>query len=227
MANTRLFTPLFRRRTILLPTWRIWMVVVTLCVLALWLLPHRLFRVLAVSRPVGHGILVIEGWVPDLAVKSGVQLYRTGAYSHLVTTGIPIEVGFFLGDYTTTADVARATCLRLGLDSTQISSAPVHGHVIRDRTLASAYALRSWLRRSAPGTREIDIVTQGVHARRTWMIFSRVLGDSIKVGVIAMRETQFNEKDWWKTSAGVKDIAGEVVGCVYAMVVPDEPPQEE
>jgi hypothetical protein len=197
-----------------------------LCLLA-WLLPPKLFRVLAVTRPAGSGVLVIEGWIPDRAVRAGVTRYRDGGYTHIVTTGVPIELGAFLNEYSTTADVARATCLRLGIDSTHVSAAPVHGHVIRDRTLASAYALRAWLRRSAPGTRQIDIVTQGVHARRTWMTFSRVMGDSITVGIISERETEYTEHDWWKTSAGVKDIGGEFLGCLYAIVTPDEGPVEE
>ena len=59
------------------------------------------------------------------------------------------------------------------------------------------------------------------------MIFSRVLGDSVHVGVIAERETEYNEHDWWKTSAGFKDVTGEVIGTVYATILPDQPPPEE
>jgi hypothetical protein len=226
MASTRLFYPLFRRRSILLPTWRVWVLLVTLMCLAMWFLPHKLFRVLAVSAPVGKGILVIEGWVPDQAVRAGVLRYQSGTYAHIVTTGVPIELGFHLNEYGSTADVARATCLHLGVDSAHVSAAPAHGHIIRDRTLASAYALGDWLRRSAPGAREVDIVTQGIHARRTRLIFARVLGDSIRVGVIAERETQYDERDWWKTSAGVKDVGGEILGFIYAAIGKDQPPEE-
>lgn len=227
MANARISAWFFRRRSIPLPTWRGWMVLLVLAIIAGWLLPPRLFRVLAVSRPVGNGLLVIEGWVTDKTVKAGVTRYQSGTYTHIVTTGVPIDVGSVLGSYGTTADVARATCLIFGIDSTQISSAPVHGHVVRDRTLASAYALRAWIRDQAPRTRSVDIVTQGVHARRTWKTFAHVLGDSIKVGIIAERETEYTEHDWWKTSAGVKDVAGEVLGWLYVTLLPEQPPPEE
>ena len=84
-----------------------------------------------------------------------------------------------------------------------------------------------WISRSAPGVRRIDIITQGVHARRTHMIFARVLGDSIRVGIIAAPETRYGPDDWWRSSAGVKDVLGEVVGFIYAVFGRDEPPPEE
>ena len=227
MSATRIFAPLFVRRSVPVPTWRGWVLIVTLIAALLCSLPRPLFSLLSVTEPVGSGILVIEGWVSDQAIEEGVAAYRSGHYAHIVTTGVPIEYGAYLSSYGNTANLARATCMRLGIDSTMISAAPAHGHVERDRTLASARALRTWLQRNAPATREIDILSQGVHARRTRMIFARVLGDSIRVGIIAAREVHYGGNNWWKTSAGVKDVGGEVIGYVYAAWGRDQAPLEE
>jgi uncharacterized SAM-binding protein YcdF (DUF218 family) len=227
MSSLLTRTGLFRQRTVLVPTWKGWFLVALLLLAAVFFLPRALYTSLAVSSPVGDGLLVIEGWVPDQTVHQGVDLLRSGRYGHIVTTGVPIEVGSFLSEYKTTAEAAAATCLRLGLDSSMVTAVPARGHILRDRTYASAYALRRWISRSAPGVRRIDIITQGVHARRTHMIFARVLGDSIRVGIIGVPETRYGPDDWWSSSAGVKDVLGEVAGFVYAVFGRDEPPPEE
>jgi uncharacterized SAM-binding protein YcdF (DUF218 family) len=227
MSSILTRTGLLRHRTLPVPTWKGWLLVAILLCVAVLFLPGALYTSLAVSDPVGDGLLVIEGWVPDQTVQQGVDLLRSGRYGHIVTTGVPIEVGFYLSKYGTTAEAAAATCLQLGLDSSMVSAAPARGHILRDRTYASAYALRRWITRSAPGVRHLDIITQGVHARRTHMIFARVLGDSIRVGIIAAPETRYGPGDWWSSSAGVKDVLGEVAGFIYATFARDEAPPEE
>ncbi len=227
MSAPRIFPALFVRRSVPVPTWRGWLLIVTLTAAVVCSLPGALFSLLSVTDPVGAGTLVIEGWVADQAIEEGVALFRTGRYDRIVTTGVPIEYGGYLSSYGSTANVARATCMRLGIDSAAISAAPAQGHIERDRTYASARALRSWLQRHAPDTRQLDILSQGVHARRTRMIFARVLGDSIRVGIIAARELRYDGSTWWKTSAGVKDIGAEVVGSLYAAWGRDQAPPEE
>ena len=227
MPSTAAHTGFFRPRTLPVPTWKGWLVLALILAAALYVLPGVLYSSLALTAPVGDGFLVIEGWVPDQTLQQGVDLFRSGRYRQVVTTGVPIDVGFYLSEYRTTAEAAAATCLRLGLDSTMVTAAPARGHILRDRTYASAYALRRWITRSAPDVRHIDIITQGVHARRTRMIFARVLGDSIRVGVIAIPETRYGPQDWWSSSAGVKDVLGEVAGFAYAVWGRDEPPPEE
>jgi hypothetical protein len=227
MTATRIFTPLVRRRSVPLPTWRGWLLVVTLFAFTVCLVPPALYNMLATTDATGGGVLIIEGWIQDQSVEEGIALYRSGRYDRIVTTGVPIDYGSYLSVYGSSAEVARATCLRLGIDSSSVAAAAVHGHIVRDRTLASAYALRAWLRRVAPNTRQVDILSQGVHAQRTHMIFARVLGDSVRVGIIAARETRYGANDWWKSSAGVKDVGGEVVGYIYAAIGRDQPPPEE
>lgn len=227
MSVTRIFTPLFVRRSVPLPTWRGWLLIVTLAAAGVCFLPHALYTFLATTNATGGGTLIIEGWMQDQAVQEGIALYRSGRYDRIITTGVPIDYGSFLSDYGSTAEAARATCLRLGIDSGSVHAAAAHGHIVRDRTLASAYALRAWLQRHAPGTRQVDVLSQGVHARRTHMIFARVLGDSIRVGIIAAPDTRYGADDWWRSSAGGKDVGGEVVGYIYAAIGRDQPPPQE
>ncbi len=216
MGQDTTFFGLVRFRRIPVPSLKGLIVILVLSVVTWPFLCSGIYTFFSTTRPLGEGMLVVEGWVPDYAIQYALETYRRGAYSRIVTTGVPIEAGQFLSEYGTTAEVARATLLKLGAPAEQLSAAPVQGHIVRDRTMASAVALDDWIKRSGPLPRTIDIVTVGPHARRTRMLFQRVLGDSIAVGVIAVPETSYGPDTWWQTSAGVKDVVGEVLGYVYA-----------
>lgn len=209
---------LMRHREVPLPTWRGWFLIVAILIPVVLCLPPALYHWLAVSDPAGTGLLVVEGWVPDHAVARTADLYNTGTYTRLVTTGVRIETGFFLSDFGTTAEVAAATLRRMGIDSTAVTPIPAADTVARDRTAASARALQRWLTQVSPAPDTIDIVTLGVHARRTRMVFQRVLGDSIRVGVIAVPDPRYDASGWWRASAGVKDVLSEVVGTCFTLI---------
>jgi hypothetical protein len=46
---------------------------------------------LAMNVPVDAQILVVEGWLPNYALKAAAAEFNKGNYSVLVTTGGPIE----------------------------------------------------------------------------------------------------------------------------------------
>jgi len=175
-----------------------------------------MYRFLSLDDPRGEGILVVEGWLPDAAVRQAYERFRHGRYSGLVTTGVPIEIGSYLTDHHSTAEVAAATLRMLGVGADSVVSAPARGDIVRDRTLASALAFGEWLRSAQPLARSVDIVTMDLHARRTRMLFQRVLGDSVAVGVIAIPEARYGSDSWWQTSEGMKTFLSEAVGYLYA-----------
>jgi uncharacterized SAM-binding protein YcdF (DUF218 family) len=180
-----------------------------------YLLPPKLYEFLSPSVPIGKGMLVVEGWIPDYALEDAVKRFQSGKYDLVVTTGVPIETGYLLSEYGTTAEAGAATLQRLGVPSEKLHAAPARGSVLRDRTLASAVALRSWMADSSVRYRSFDIVTLGPHARRTRMLFRKVFGDSVSVGIIGVPESQYGAGTWWQTSAGVKDVMGELLGYLY------------
>ena len=214
-TDTRLFG-LVRYRQIPWPTWKALLMLVALIAGACYFGSEPLYMFLSPTKPTGEGLLIVEGWIPDYAVQEALNRFRSGRYTMIMTTGVPIEVGHYLTEYGTTADLARATLLRLGAPAESLDSAPARGELPRDRTLASAMALDQWLRTSGIRPRSADVVTLGSHARRTRMLFQHALGDSVAVGVISVPEASYGPEDWWKSSGGVKDVLGEVLGYLYA-----------
>jgi len=97
----------------------------------------------------------------------------------------------------------------------QAVSAPA---VIKDRTYASAVALREWLEDSDLKVGSINLYTFGVHARRSWLIFKQVLAP-IKVGVIAAKSLDYAPNKWWISSAGVREVIAEAIAYIYARFV--------
>lgn len=204
------------RRSIPVPTWRGWLVLV-FAVAALKITAIlAVYPFLSITSPVNGDLLVIEGWVPDHVITQSIVLFHNGPYQLLVTTGVPIRQGYFLSEYKTTADVAAATLRRLGVPDSLVSTVPAREEVERDRTFAAARALKMWIDGSGLAVRGVDVVTVGPHARRSRLVFQRALGDSITVGCVSVPDLEYNGTTWWTTSAGVRDVLQETIGYAYA-----------
>ncbi|MEO8069589.1 MAG: hypothetical protein ABI599_17970 [Flavobacteriales bacterium] len=58
----------------------------------------------------------------------------------------------------------------------------------------------------------LDVVTLGVHARRSRALYREALGDSVRVGIISIPDPDCPAKGWWKSKKGwyfmLKEIAG-------------------
>lgn len=159
--------------------------------------------------------MVVEGWLPDYAIEEALKEYRAGGYTLLFTTGAPLERGAFLSEYGDYATVAAATLRRLGLATNQVQAIPsTERH--RNRTYASALALRQYCAQTGITLKSINLVTQGTHARRSRLCFQRALGREVVVGVVSLDNRDYNSKQWWKFSAGVKSILSECLGLLYA-----------
>ncbi len=169
---------------------------------------------LAASSPVNANILVVEGWMPDYGLKQALAEFERGSYCQIITTGMPLERGSYLVKYKNYAELAAATLRTLGLEPEKVIpvSAP---EVIKDRTYASAVALRQWLAKENLKPKAINVYTHSVHARRSWLIFTRALAPEIKVGVISVRPLDYDPKQWWRYSAGVRRVIDELVGYIY------------
>jgi hypothetical protein len=195
-----------------------WLVTLV-CVAAfmLFLLTH-IQPFLAPTSPIKADILVVEGWIPDYALKYSMEEFKRGGYQKLVTTGVPMELGYYLIQYKNAAELAAATLIALGFDQDKLVAVPAP-EVIRDRTVASAVALRQWIANSGLKVESINLYTFDVHARRSWLIFKQALAPQIKVGVIAVENYSYNPKKWWTSSEGVRSIISETIAYIYARFV--------
>jgi hypothetical protein len=89
-------------------------------------------------------ILVVEGWLPDYALKEAVSEFNQGSYKFIATTGGALEMGTNITGFQNFADVSAATLKKLGLSEDKIVavSAP---EVVKDRSFQSAATFATWL----------------------------------------------------------------------------------
>lgn len=173
---------------------------------------------LAVTSPIKAEVLVVEGWMPDYGLKQALAEFESGSYRQIITTGIPLEQGFYLSQYKDYANLAAATFRALGLESERVIpvAAP---DVTKDRTYASAIALQQWLSKSNIKFKSINLYTHDVHARRSWLLFKQALAPDTKVGVIAAQPLNYDPKRWWRYSSGVRKVIDEFIAYIYARFI--------
>ena len=176
----------------------------------------RLHDFLAISRPVGARLLVVEGWMPSFAYREVASAFRDGGYTRVVAVGVMKEDGGAGGD--ATEDFAVDKLIRNGVPPDVISKAS-YPAIQADRTYHAAMAVKAWLAQQRVPVTAVDIVTLGPHARRTRVLYEKALGDDVEVGVIAVRDFRIDPRHWWRTSQGARSVIGEAVGYVYARLL--------
>jgi len=209
---------LIRRREMWAVTREGWVIGIMGLIIAMLLIITNIHPFLAVNAPIKADILVVEGWLPDYAIKSAIAEFKKGQYRQLITTGLPLGKGYYLAEYKNYAELTAATCIALGFDKDKVIAVPA-ASVVKHRTAASAIALRDWLAGSALKVDSINLYSFATHARRSWIIFQAVLNPDIKVGIIATEPQDYNPKEWWKSSEGFRAVTGEIMAYIYARFV--------
>ena len=212
---------LFRRRHVWLPTlWGAALALVALAAIAVALIAGAP-AYLAVTEP-AHGpggtgarVLIVEGWLEDRELDQAVTVFRRGRYERIVTTGGPIDS--WTGLAVPWKDYAQRGARYLaahGLADATIAAVPAPASA-QDRTFLSAVVVREWAARERVRLEAVDLVSVGVHARRSRMMFRAALGPGVEVGVIAAQPSLHDPQRWWKTSNGAKVVLGETISLVW------------
>lgn len=64
---------------------------VGMIVVFVYLKPGSVINFLYVNKPVEPDIMVVEGWISDQALQGALESFRKQGYSHIVTTGGPLD----------------------------------------------------------------------------------------------------------------------------------------
>jgi hypothetical protein len=112
------------------------------------------------------------------------------------------------------AEIARKRLLSMGLDSTKVIAVP-GAKVKINRTLTSAFAFRDWLNKSKIDITGINIISLGVHARRTWMTYNKILKEKYAIGIISIPDYM---NDHSKESKVLKTLR-ETLGIIYYWLI--------
>jgi hypothetical protein len=213
-AARRKFYGLISRRERWALTWRAWLILLGLGLAGGCLVVRGSHAFLAIDAPVSTTVMVVEGWVPRYAVTNYVARYHSN-YTMIFTTG-----GATLADYAsrdvsdTFASVVRSRLVRVGVPASKIQIVPCW-LVERDRTYASAVALREWCRTNSVQLTAFNVITLGPHARRSRLLHQKAFGDGVKVGVIPLTNVEYDPDHWWRYSEGVKETMSEAAAYLY------------
>ncbi|MGB8473098.1 MAG: ElyC/SanA/YdcF family protein, partial [Candidatus Acidiferrum sp.] len=200
-------------------TARGWLVVFATVLLVFGALRSWIYPFLAVTDRVDANILVVEGWINEYAIQAAAREFQGSHYERVFTTGGPVEgTGGYVNDYQTSASVSADLLRKYGVANGSVQMVPSRV-MDRDRTYASAVALRNWFHAHKLPVRTINVLTEDVHARRTRLLFQKALGDDVTVGIIAVPNPDYNSKHWWRYSEGAKNVFGEGIAYLYARLL--------
>jgi hypothetical protein len=214
--RSRAFGGLLVRRYVWLPSWRALVLLGVIALATIYSGTRWIHPFLEVTETVEADVLVVEGWVPDYTLEEGWNQFVARGDKLLLTTGTMVKSGVDVDpDDTYALMAARRLLRRFATPGADIRPVP-SSSTARDRTYGSAVALAEWLKQNRPEVRGINVVTLGIHARRSRMMFQRALGDEFQVGVIAVRDRDYEPEHWWRYSEGVKEVLSETAAYFYA-----------
>lgn len=210
---------LLQRRECLLPTWRGLFLFVFLLAGMTVLAVLNVQSFLMLTEPVQAEILVVEGWVPDYVLEETRLEFESGHYSKLYVTGGPIDQGRAMSDYKSYAELGAAILVKMGVNSKLVEAVPAPS-VRRDRTYTSALALQSRLSQEAAFVVSgMNVVSEGVHARRSHLLFQKAFDHKLRIGIIAIEDKNYYSDGWWKSSKGVRAVTDEFFAYIYAVLI--------
>jgi uncharacterized SAM-binding protein YcdF (DUF218 family) len=200
-------------------SWRGRLIVFAGALVAFYVLLLCVYPFLAVTHRVDTNVLVVEGWVHEYAIRAAVEEFRSKSYERVFATGGPVEgTGGYINDYQTSASVGADLLKKYGLPNELVQMVPSRV-MDRDRTYASAIALRNWFREHTMPVPGINVVTEDLHARRSRLLFQKAFGRDVAIGIIAVPNPDYDARHWWRYSAGVREVVSEAAAYIYARLL--------
>lgn len=208
---------LFRRRSLYWPTLQGWIVVALFIVLPslFWCFCGESFLSLTDRQPAD--VLVVEGWIGPNAIRAAALEFYQSHYRLLVTTG-GLTGDAWSPMRWTYAIEARGRLIHLGISPNMVVAA-IPRETDQHRTYEAALACSHTIQLEGLKPRFINVFTESVHARRSRLTFAKVMGPSVKVGVISWRPPGYEDLSWWQSSTRAVDFMKETVGYFYEVLL--------
>ena len=199
-------------------TWRARALVLVVLITALLVFGLLIYPFLGVTAPTYGEVLVVEGRLPYSALRQAAVFFNKHDYQLLVTTGGPREETPCFPEYPTHAEYAAAMLRKLGVKPNRIVALP-KAPARRERTYASAVAVRDWLRQAGLPVKSLDVFSVGAHARTTRWLFRQAIGNKVNVGVIAATSAEYDADNWWRRGGGLDAVIDETISYLYVRYV--------
>ncbi len=102
-------------------------------------------------------------------------------------------------------------------DSSLIPISP--GKAKINRTLNNALAVANWINHSKLPIKSINILSFDTHARRSLLVYRKVLPHDIEIGIIAIRNYSYDPARWWRRKSGIKAVMYESLAYLYYLIL--------
>lgn len=210
---------LVKRTTCLRLTWGARLLLLGFLILLALFALHRIAPFLSYHAPIQNPqAFIIEGWLPDDALKEAISYIQNDSTSIIILTGGPFEKGKLISNYNNYAALTYASMMELGMDSSRLKSIPAPP-VKRDRTYHAALQVGKWLK-THPQIIRVNLISAGVHSRRSTLLYQEALPQSVSLGTICLTDPTYDWKHWWRTSKGFRQVSNEALAYIYIKVRP-------
>ena len=166
---------------------------------------RNIYEYLAVpSFRVDADIVVVEGWVPDYVVQAAADEFKRGGYRAIVTSGLELEPSK-RGAIDSVATEAAVRLAQMGIAPSQILVCPTP-LTNWNKTAKSARVVCETLESRGIQPNGINVVTIGVHARRSRLAYQHAFEAKIPIGIFQIPETGLDPGRWWLSGLGIKRV---------------------
>ena len=191
-----------------------WLCVLLFLTILLFLIFRNIHSFLAVSKPIRADILVVDGFLPKYAYDTIVRIIERDNYKYVITTGVEMDYVYTQSDGYNNAESSYEILLTKKIKNCRIEKAPA-GKALKDRTFSSAIALRKWLITKGLDHQNLNLISIGCHARRSWVLYQKAFEGDQKIGVISIQDQSYEPDRWYEFSQGVRIVLSETIGYTY------------
>ena len=177
-----------------------------------------IYPFLAPIKPVEGDVLVVVGQFPDYGLKEIKDQFEEGHYKLLVTVGKKYTTGHPMEQYKSEAGWIASRLNAQGVLLGKIIPVSVTIYPRKDRTYHKALAVQKRLNKTGFAQASIDVVSFGVHARRTWFLFEKAF-PLVDVGIISIRPNSYDTSRWWLFGEGVRSVISDSIAYLYARFI--------
>jgi hypothetical protein len=162
-------------------------------------------------------VLVVEGWIGYDGIRAAASEFKQHGYEYVVSTG-GLTSERWDEDRFSYAEMTRNELLRSGVANEKILLAAA-SDTDRQRTYESAVAV--WRTFQSRNLKPIamNVFTLGPHARRSRLVFDKVCGPAIQVGIVDWAPSNYSGKPWWQSSDRAKEFLTETAGYVFEVLL--------
>jgi hypothetical protein len=153
-----------------------WLSLLIMVMIGGWLFVRNIVPFLSKEKTIDARVMVLEGYIPDFALPGIIKIFHESNYEFLIATATTYDQGLYISGVASPADLFGKSLKRLSFDNNKMDLVPAPANVLCDRTFDTGIAVKSFLEIYHPEVKKINLVSLGVHARRSQYLYKLAFG---------------------------------------------------